>query len=68
MVSEEHQKWLTKLLGYDFGTQYRPGLENKAADALSRLELAVSLMDITVPWVVELEEVENEVQQDENLS
>ena len=37
IVTPEQQKWVTKLLGYDYEIIYRPGRDNNAADALSRV-------------------------------
>jgi hypothetical protein len=47
----EQKKWISKLLGYDFEVEYKKGIENKIADALSRWEgweeeLSLSLLAI----------------------
>lgn len=50
-----YQKWLTKLLGYEFEIEYHPGLLNKAADALSRIPHEVELSTISIPAILDLE-------------
>lgn len=55
LLSAKHQKWVTKLLGYDFEIQYRPSLENKVVDALSRLlataELSIMMVSKELDFV-----------------
>ncbi|KAH9322585.1 hypothetical protein KI387_017224, partial [Taxus chinensis] len=36
LSSEEQQKWVSKMLGYDFEIIYKKGKENVVTDALSR--------------------------------
>lgn len=56
----QQQKWITKLLGYDMKVEYKPGRENRVADALSRKEKApkeATLFAVTSPrftWLKDL--------------
>ena len=68
LVAVEHQKWLTKLLGYDFDIVYKPGLENRAADALSRLHQDISLAVLSVPSLISLPDLQTHVLADPSLA
>ena len=66
-VQLQFQKWLTKLLGYDFEILYQPGLQNKAADALSSMEQPLELNTMTTTGIVDVELIWKEVENDEQL-
>lgn len=68
LICTDHQRWITKLLGYDFEIQYRPGPENKAADALSRFPIAAELTVMMVSTVLDLGELQNQIGADEKLA
>jgi hypothetical protein len=58
LSSEEQQKWVTKILGYDFEIVYKKGKQNVVADALSRKDEYVeaflcSISIIQPNWIME---------------
>ncbi|KAL0536465.1 hypothetical protein IC582_025414 [Cucumis melo] len=67
VIQPQYQKWLSKLLGYSFEVVYKPGLENKAADALSRRPPDIHFNSISAPYLVDLETIKEEVEKDEKL-
>lgn len=63
-VNLEYQRWLTKLLGFDFDIVYKPGQKNKAADSFTRKITVPELYDVSVLTVLQLEKIAEEVDND----
>jgi hypothetical protein len=51
IVTPEQQKWVSKLVGFDYEIIYRPGHSNSAADAMSQMPHSPLLMSITAPAI-----------------
>ena len=67
VIQPQYQKWISKLLGYSFEVMYKPGLENKAADALSRIPPLVQLNQLTTPNIIDVSMIKEEMNNDEKL-
>lgn len=63
----QYQRWVTKLLGYNFDIEYKLGKYNKVADALSKKGPAVELTHLSTPVIVDIDTIEREVEEDESL-
>jgi hypothetical protein len=61
MVTLEQQKWVVKLLGYDYEILYKPGRENSAADALSRVTGSLILNALFVSQAQIWEEIKQQL-------
>lgn len=66
-MNVEYKKWLTKLLGFDFDIEYKPRLENNATDALSRIELTTALVTLSLPCVLQRDELRKAVDENPEL-
>ncbi|KAL0537221.1 hypothetical protein IC582_026196 [Cucumis melo] len=66
-IQPQYQNWVAKLLGYSFEVIYKPGLENKAADALLRKPIEIMNCRMTVSTLVDLATIKEEVEKDEIL-
>ncbi|KAJ8629802.1 hypothetical protein MRB53_023125 [Persea americana] len=64
----EQQKWLTKLLGYDYEILYRKGKDNSATDALSRIQQHSELMALSTPLFTSMPDILNECSKDDHLT
>ena len=58
---------MLKLMGFHFEIHYHPGLENKTADSLSRISQLAALLALTIPKVVQLDQLACEVEKDTYL-
>jgi hypothetical protein len=69
LSSKEQQKWVTKILGYDFEIVYKKGKKNVVADALSRKDEDVQafvcvILIIQPDWIIE---ARDELKNDEKV-
>jgi hypothetical protein len=64
ITTPEQQKWVAKLLGYNYEITYRPGRENAAADALSRKQGSPVLHHLLVSQVTLWEEIKQATKTD----
>ncbi|KAA0057268.1 Ty3/gypsy retrotransposon protein [Cucumis melo var. makuwa] len=67
VIQPQYQQWIAKLLDYLFEVIYKPGLENKAADALSRMGPTAHLNQLTAPALLDVEVIREEVRKDPAL-
>ncbi|GJS75037.1 putative mitochondrial protein [Tanacetum coccineum] len=68
IVLGEHERWVSKLLGYDFEIQYFSRKENHVADSLSRRAVSTQLGSLSVPLVLDWKELSEEIENDPDLS
>ena len=66
--SPEQQKWVTKLLGFDYEITYKMWKENVVADALSQLPEQAEFSAVSLPTSDFLKDIKMEWQEDSETS
>lgn len=70
-ITLDYQRWLTRILGYEFDIEYKVGSENKVADGLSRIDheavkdSGLTLLALTMHVSLQLQDLYREI--DENV-
>lgn len=73
-VTLDYQRWLTRILGYDFDIEYKVGAENRVADGLSRIvhytaiEVIPRFFALTLPASLQAQDIYAEVDQNEHTT
>ncbi|CAO2826301.1 unnamed protein product [Amaranthus hypochondriacus] len=67
-IGADYQKWILKLMGYDFDIVYNPGASNRVADALSRIpETGVEYSSMLSTHGIQWDVLQQEVKRDASL-
>lgn len=68
-VSSVQQRWAAKLIGLNYRIEYKPGVENRVADALSRRSQVRELQQLTLtaPLTLDKAALEEQVRNDKEL-
>lgn len=67
VIGTDYQKWVTKLMGFDFEIQFRRGANNKVADTLSRISKHVEYAAMSIPQWQHWDTLQHELWEDNFL-
>lgn len=72
-ITLDYQRWLTRILGYEFDIEYKVGSENKVADGLSRIdhmmldEAGLTLLALTMPVTLQMQDLYREIDENDEI-